>query len=41
MIDAEDKPRQKDTRIWLKPVKNPKMGKTTDQIFLLLSSNVQ
>ena len=38
---AEDKPRQEDTKIWLKPGKNPKMGKTLYQIFLLLRSNVQ
>lgn len=41
MIDAEDKPRQENTRIWLKPGENPKMGKMLDQLFLLLISNPQ
>ena len=33
----EDKPRQGNTKIWLKPGKNPKMGKTLGQ-FILLSN---
>ena len=35
MIEAKDKPRQDNTRIWRKPGKNPKSGKTLDQFFLL------
>ena len=30
----EDKPKQDDTIIWHKAGKNPKLGKTLDQIFL-------
>jgi len=35
-INEEGKPRQENTRIWHKPGKNPKMGKTLEQFFLLL-----
>ena len=35
MIEAKDKPRQDNTRIWHKPGKNPKLGKSLDQFFLL------
>ena len=40
-VRAKDKPRQMNTKIWHKAGKNPKMGKTLDQFFLLLFSNVQ
>ena len=40
-VNVEDKPSHKNTKIWHKPGKKPKMGKTLDQFFLLLLSNVQ
>ena len=41
MRNVEDKPRQKNKRIWYKLGKNPNMGKTLEQFFLLFKSNVQ
>ena len=41
MRNVEDKPRQKNKRIWHEPRKNPNMGKPLEQFFLSFKSNVQ